>query len=66
MDVVGWFIATTHQLLGHDKAAGFIGVPPGDRRRCLICQYERDPTPENKAAVETALRAKNPREETEQ
>ena len=43
MDSIGWFIATTHQLLGHDKAAAVIGEPPGDKASCLLCQYEQAP-----------------------
>jgi hypothetical protein len=56
-DTVGWFIATTHQLLGHDMAAAVMGVPAYDRADCLICAFERDPTDENKAAVMLALSA---------
>ena len=59
MDSIGWFIATIHQLLGHDKAALVCGQDPGDKADCLICQYEADPTPERKAAVEHALAAKS-------
>ena len=29
-DTIGWFIATLHSQLGHDKAAAVIGQPPGD------------------------------------
>jgi len=55
MDAIGWFIATTHQLLGHDKTAAVIGQPPGDKSQCLICAYERHPTEERRQAVITAL-----------
>ena len=55
LDSIGWFIATTHQLIGHDKTAAVIGQPPGNRDDCIICQYETNPTPENKAAVEAAI-----------
>lgn len=57
MDPIGWFIATTHQLLGHDKTAAITGNPEdaGRQAECVICQYEADPTPERKAAVEAAL-----------
>lgn len=41
MDTIGWFIATTHQLLGHDQAAAVVGQPAGDKAACLLCQYER-------------------------
>lgn len=43
MDTLGWFIATTHQLLGHDKTAHVLGEPPGDKTACLICRYEANP-----------------------
>jgi len=56
MDVIGWFMATLHQMLGHVKAAQALGVPPGDPRDCLMCRFEADPTEENKAAVQAALR----------
>lgn len=55
MDPIGWFIASLHSLLGHDKAAAVMGVPPGDKTACVICAYEREPTPEGKAAVCEAL-----------
>lgn len=55
MDTIGWFIATTHQLLGHDKTAAIIGQDPGDKGICILCRYERDPTQENRAAVEAAI-----------
>lgn len=55
MDRIGWFIASLHTLLGHDKAATVLGQPAGDKAACVICQYERDPTPENKQRVEDAL-----------
>jgi DNA-binding transcriptional ArsR family regulator len=42
MDPIGWFIATSHQLLGHDKTAALIGVAP--RGECLLCEYERNPS----------------------
>ena len=29
MDAIGWFVATLHDLIGHDPAAAFIGQPPG-------------------------------------
>lgn len=55
MDAIGWFIATTHQLLGHDKAAAVAGVPPGDKAACLICQYERTHDETDRLAVLAAL-----------
>lgn len=56
MDTIGWFIATTHGLLGHDTTAAYLGQPPGDRTRCVLCAYERQPDAEHRAAVLTALR----------
>jgi hypothetical protein len=55
MDAFGWFIATSHHLLGHDQTAALIRQPPGNREDCLICQYEHDPTEERKQAVLRAL-----------
>lgn len=55
LDTIGWFIATTHQLLGHDKVAAVLGQPPGDRSQCVICAYEAEPTPERKQAVINAI-----------
>jgi len=55
MDAIGWFIATTHQLLGHDKAAAVAGVPAGDKRECLICQYEQTHDESDRLAVISAL-----------
>jgi hypothetical protein len=55
MDSVAWFIATAHNLLGHDKTAALIGAGAGDKSRCLICAYERHPTEERRQAVITAL-----------
>lgn len=56
MDPIGWFIATLHSLIGHDKAAAFLQVPVGDKTQCLICQHERRPTEATRAAVVRALR----------
>jgi hypothetical protein len=55
LDHIGWYIAISHSLLGHDKTAALIGADPGDKRACLICQYEHDPTPERKRAVIGAI-----------
>jgi hypothetical protein len=55
MDTIGWFIATLHNLLGHDKAAAAMGVPAGDKRQCLICQYEQRPDDLKRQAVIRAL-----------
>ena len=59
MDPIGWFIATLHNLLGHDTAAAFLGQPAGDRRLCVICQYEQAPDDLKRQAV---IRALAPRE----
>ena len=45
LDTIGWFIATLHSQLGHDKAAAVIGASVGDKSACVICQYEQYPGP---------------------
>lgn len=55
LDTIGWFTATTHQLLGHDKTAAVLGQPPGDRSQCVICAYEREPTEDRRQAVTRAI-----------
>jgi hypothetical protein len=56
MDPIGWFIATLHQMLGHDKARMVVGAVSGpDEADCLLCEYETDPTPERKARVVAAI-----------
>jgi hypothetical protein len=55
MDVVGWYIVTTHQLLGHDKTARVLGVDPRDKATCVICKFEANPTTANRLVVELAL-----------
>jgi len=55
MDPIGRFIATLHNLIGHDKAAAYLGQPADDKRDCVICQYENRPTDANRAAVIAAL-----------
>lgn len=55
MDTIGWFIATLHQLIGHDEAAWMIGFTPGNRGDCLLCQYERAPDDLRRQAVVRAL-----------
>lgn len=57
MDQIGWFIATIHQMLGHDTGAAWMGVPAGNKDDCLICQYERHPTDITRQAVVDALAA---------
>ena len=44
MDPIGRFIATAHQLLGHDVTAALIDMPAWDKALCLLCQYEAHPT----------------------
>lgn len=51
MDAIGRFIATSHNLLGHDKTAMLIGMPPGDKTDCVICQYEARPDDEARRRV---------------
>jgi hypothetical protein len=41
MDPIGLYIATMHQLLGHDKTAVFLGVPPYNPATCVLCCFER-------------------------
>lgn len=55
MDPVGWFIATLHNLIGHEQAAAVIGGAMGDRGACLLCGYEAHPTEEGRQAVIRAL-----------
>jgi hypothetical protein len=59
LDTIGWFIATLHSRLGHDKAAAVIGVSPGDKSACLICQYEAAPDDVKRQAVIRALAPQN-------
>jgi hypothetical protein len=56
VDAIGWFIATTHELLGHEKAAAVMGVPPGDAAACVICRYERTRSAEDRQVVIDLLR----------
>ena len=56
MDAIGWFIATTHEMLGHEKAAAVIGVPPGDPAACVICRFERTRSEEDRQVVLDVLR----------
>ena len=50
-DTVAWFITITHALIGHDKTAALIHMPPEAKEDCVICQYEADPTHDNKERV---------------
>ena len=60
LDPIGWCIANLHSLLGHDKAAAVLSQDPGDKSACLICAYERNPTPAAKRAVYRALAPQPP------
>lgn len=55
LDPFGWYIVHMHQILGHDKAAIAMGQDIGDKRLCIICAYERNPTPEGREAVYAAM-----------
>ena len=55
LDHIGWYIATLHHLLGHDKAAVVLGQDPGSREGCLICAHEAAPTAGSRAAVIAAI-----------
>ncbi len=55
MDIFSWYVATMHQLLGHDKAALAMGQDPAPGERCLLCEYEEDPSPERRRAVVAAM-----------
>jgi hypothetical protein len=44
MDPIGWYIATLHSLIGHDKTAVVLGQSAGDKDQCVICLYEDYPT----------------------
>lgn len=55
LDPVGWYIATSHTLLGHDKTAAMIGADPGDKTACLLCIYDARPTNAARDAVIGAL-----------
>jgi hypothetical protein len=41
MDTVGWYIATLHQMLGHDKTAAALGEAPYNKNTCILCLYEK-------------------------
>lgn len=41
MDDVGWYIATLHDLLGHDGVTAVIGMPAGDQAACVLCRHDR-------------------------
>ena len=55
MDPIGWFIATMHQMIGHDQTAAFIQMPTGNKAACVLCQYEARPSPERRKAVIDAI-----------
>jgi hypothetical protein len=41
VDDVGWYIATLHDLLGHDGVAAVIGMPACDQAACVLCRHDR-------------------------
>lgn len=41
MDAIGWYIATLHGLLGHDKAAAYLGQATYNVETCVLCLFER-------------------------
>ena len=41
MDTIGWYLATLHQLVGHDKARQIVNGIDGDPKFCILCQYEK-------------------------
>lgn len=45
LDTVGWYIATLHQLLGHNTTATYLGQAPYNPRTCVLCLYERGEVP---------------------
>lgn len=55
LDWAGWFLATAHQLMGHDATAAFIGQPIGDKTVCVLCVYERHPSDTTRRAVLNAI-----------
>ncbi len=55
MDAVGWFLATSHQMLGHDMTAAIIGMSVGDKAACILCQYEANPTEAKRREVVEAI-----------
>lgn len=55
LDRIGWYIAESHRLLGHDTAAAVLGQPRGDKAACLLCQYEANPTTRRRLAVIAAI-----------
>ena len=66
MDAIGWFIANTHQVLGHEKAAAVMGVMSGDKNACKLCKYEKTYAEEDRLAVlEAVLEALKPTAEWE-
>lgn len=41
LDILDWFIATLHQMIGHDKTAAVLAQPAGDQAECVLCRFER-------------------------
>jgi hypothetical protein len=55
MDPIGWYIFTLHQMIGHDKTAAIIGMPPGPKEHCVMCQYNQNPDETTRQRVVLAL-----------
>jgi hypothetical protein len=53
LDYIGVFIAQMHQLLGHDKAAAYLGQPSYNKQTCVLCLFEQGKA--TKADVEAQL-----------
>jgi hypothetical protein len=60
MDAIGLYLATMHQLLGHDATAAFIGMPTGNKAECVMCKYEANPNDITRQAVKRALAPQTP------
>lgn len=41
LDWAGALIVNLHQMLGHDKAAAYLGQPPYNKGFCIMCMYEK-------------------------
>jgi hypothetical protein len=38
MDILDWYIAMLHQLIGHDRTADYLGQPRGEKAQCRLCR----------------------------
>ena len=41
LDALGALVANLHAILGHDKAAAFLGTDVGDKSVCILCLYDQ-------------------------